>query len=235
MMKNIYSVWKMSKKELIVMLLTLIVCGIIGMGMMLLLYLADGEIPFFALGAMFMVVSWLLINLCLSLFSYQNIFDLIVSMGCRRKDFIISQIITVYINMLFELGVIGIIYLTEKMLYRFVYSVYGIEDFTSYILKPKMIWILFLLIPACRLLLGGLILKYKKKAFWILWAIWMVCSLSCGRFITYLVKHQQSWIVVGITNVMNMSIGVQMLFVLVLTSAMLTVTYFLSRKHAVFM
>ena len=102
MMKNIYSVWKMSKKELIVMLLTLIVCGIIGMGMMLLLYLADGEIPFFALGAMFMVELWLLINLCLSLFSYQNIFDLIVSMGCRRKDFIISQIITVYMLIIKE-------------------------------------------------------------------------------------------------------------------------------------
>ena len=156
-------------------------------------------------------------------------------MGCRRKDFIISQIITVYINMLFELGVIGFIYLIEKMLYRCVYSAYGIDDITSYIWKPQMIWMLFLLIPACRLLLGALILKYKKKAFWILWAIWMVCSLGCGRFITYLLENQQSWIVVVITNVMNMSIGVQMLFALVLTSAMLAVTYFLSRKHAVFM
>lgn len=235
MLKNICSVWKMNKKELVIMLLTLIVCGIIGMGMMLLLCFADGEIPFLALGAIFMVVLWLLINLCLSLFSYQNTFDLIVSMGCCRKDFIISQIITVYINMLFELGAIGFIYLIEKMLYRFVYSAYGSDDITSYILKPKMIWMLFLLIPACRLLLGGLILKYKKKAFWILWAIWMVCSLGCGRFITYLLENQQSWIMLGIINVMNMSTGVQMLFVLVLTSAMLAITYFLSRKHAVFM
>ena len=217
------------------MLLTLMVCGIIGMGMMLLLCLVEEEIPFLALGTIFAVVLWLLINLCLSLFSYQNTFDLIVSMGCRRKDFIISQIITVYINMLFELGVIGFIYLIEKMLYRCVYSAYGIDDITSYIWKPQMIWMLFLLIPACRLLLGALILKYKKKAFWILWAIWMVCSLGCGRFITYLLENQQSWIVVVITNVMNMSIGVQMLFALVLTSAMLAVTYFLSRKHAVFM
>ena len=217
------------------MLLILNVCGIIGMGLMPVLRYVDEEIPFLALGAILMVVLWLLINLCLSLFSYQNTFDLIVSMGCRRKDFIISQIITVYINMLFELGVIGFIYLIEKMLYRCVYSAYGIDDITSYLWKPKMIWILFMLIPACRLLLGALILKYKKKAFWILWAIWMVCSLGCGRFITYLLENQQSWIVVVITNVMNMSIGVQMLFALVLTSAMLAVTYFLSRKHAVFM
>ena len=217
------------------MLLILNVCGIIGMGLMPVLRYVDEEIPFLALGAILMVVLWLLINLCLSLFSYQNTFDLIVSMGCRRKDFIISQIITVYINMLFELGVIGFIYLIEKMLYRCVYSAYGIDDITSYIWKPQMIWMLFLLIPACRLLLGALILKYKKKAFWILWAIWMVCSLGCGRFITYLLENQQSWIVVVITNVMNMSIGVQMLFALVLTSAMLAVTYFLSRKHAVFM
>ena len=235
MLKNICSVWKMNKKELMIMLLILNVCGIIGMGLMPVLRYVDEEIPFLALGAILMVVLWLLINLCLSLFSYQNTFDLIVSMGCRRKDFIISQIITVYINMLFELGVIGFIYLIEKMLYRFVYSAYGIDDITSYLWKPKMIWILFMLIPACRLLLGALILKYKKKAFWILWAIWMVCSLGCGRFITYLLENQQSWIVVVITNVMNMSIGVQMLFALVLTSAMLAVTYFLSRKHAVFM
>ena len=235
MLKNICSVWKMNKKELMIMLLILNVCGIIGMGLMPVLRYVDEEIPFLALGAILMVVLWLLINLCLSLFSYQNTFDLIVSMGCRRKDFIISQIITVYINMLFELGVIGFIYLIEKMLYRFVYSAYGIDDITSYLWKPKMIWILFMLIPACRLLVGALILKYKKKAFWILWAIWMVCSLGCGRFITYLLENQQSWIVVVITNVMNMSIGVQMLFALVLTSAMLAVTYFLSRKHAVFM
>lgn len=235
MLKNICSVWKMNKKELMIMLLILNVCGIIGMGLMPVLRYVDEEIPFLALGAILMVVLWLLINLCLSLFSYQNTFDLIVSMGCRRKDFIISQIITVYINMLFELGVIGFIYLIEKMLYRCVYSAYGIDDITSYIWKPQMIWMLFLLIPACRLLLGALILKYKKKAFWILWAIWMVCSLGCGRFITYLLENQQSWIVVVITNVMNMSIGVQMLFALVLTSAMLAVTYFLSRKHAVFM
>lgn len=225
----------MNKKELMIMLLILNVCGIIGMGLMPVLRYVDEEIPFLALGAILMVVLWLLINLCLSLFSYQNTFDLIVSMGCRRKDFIISQIITVYINMLFELGVIGFIYLIEKMLYRCVYSAYGIDDITSYLWKPKMIWILFMLIPACRLLVGALILKYKKKAFWILWAIWMVCSLGCGRFITYLLENQQSWIVVVITNVMNMSIGVQMLFALVLTSAMLAVTYFLSRKHAVFM
>ena len=235
MLKNICSVWKMNKKELMIMLLILNVCGIIGMGLMPVLRYVDEEIPFLALGAILMVVLWLLINLCLSLFSYQNTFDLIVSMGCRRKDFIISQIITVYINMLFELGVIGFIYLIEKMLYRCVYSAYGIDDITSYIWKPQMIWMLFLLIPACRLLVGALILKYKKKAFWILWAIWMVCSLGCGRFITYLLENQQSWIVVVITNVMNMSIGVQMLFALVLTSAMLAVTYFLSRKHAVFM
>ena len=235
MLKNICSVWKMNKKELMIMLLILNVCGIIGMGLMPVLRYVDEEIPFLALGAILMVVLWLLINLCLSLFSYQNTFDLIVSMGCRRKDFIISQIITVYINMLFELGVIGFIYLIEKMLYRFVYSAYGIDDITSYLWKPKMIWILFMLIPACRLLVGALILKYKKKAFWILWAIWMVCSLGCGRFITYLLENQQSWIMLGIINVMNMSTGVQMLFVLVLTSAMLAITYFLSRKHAVFM
>ena len=235
MLKNICSVWKMNKKELMIMLLILNVCGIIGMGLMPVLRYVDEEIPFLALGAILMVELWLLINLCLSLFSYQNTFDLIVSMGCRRKDFIISQIITVYINMLFELGVIGFIYLIEKMLYRFVYSAYGIDDITSYLWKPKMIWILFMLIPACRLLVGALILKYKKKAFWILWAIWMVCSLGCGRFITYLLENQQSWIMVGITNVMNMSTGVQVFFVLMSTSVMLVVTYFLLRKHAVFM
>ena len=136
--------------------------------------------------------------------------------------------------MLLEFGMIGLIYMAERLVHRLVYTTYEIEDFTAYILNPKMLVMLFLLIPATRLLMGALILKYKKKAFWIIWAIWMFGSYGSGRIIHYLVEHPQNWVMVCITALRNTSVGTQLVLTLLLTVGMLIGTYLLTRKQAVY-
>lgn len=234
MVKNICNVWKTNKKELLVMLIVLSAGGISGMITSQIAIRVDAQMPFMALGAVIALFMWGLINFILGLFGYQNTFDLMVSMGCRRKDYILSQTISVYINMLLEFGMIGLIYMAERLVHRLVYTTYEIEDFTAYILNPKMLVMLFLLIPATRLLMGALILKYKKKAFWIIWAIWMFGSYGSGRIIHYLVEHPQNWVMVCITALRNTSVGTQLVLTLLLTVGMLIGTYLLTRKQAVY-
>lgn len=234
MIKNICNVWKMNKSELFIMLIVLLACGILGMFLIPILIHVDSETPFIALGSVFATVIWGLINYILGLVGYQNTFDLIVSMGCRRKDFIISQTVAVYLNMLLEFVMIILIYAVENLLHRIVYPTYQMEDITGYILNPKMMGTLFLVIPALRLLMGALILKYKKKAFWIMWAIWVIGSYGSGRIISYLAHHPQNWIMIVISSLSNMEASVQMLLVLLLTVGMLIGTCALIRKQAVY-
>lgn len=234
MLKNICNVWKTSKSEFGIMLIVLLASGVLGMFLMPILIYMDVEMPYIAFGTLIAVFLWLLINFILGLFGYQNNFDLIVSMGCRRKDFIISQIVVVYINLLLELGVVGLVYVLEKMLYQVVYSSYEMFDITVYILKPKIMLVLFLLIPAFRLLIGAFVLKYKKKAFWIIWAIWMLGSFGSGRLIPYLAHHPKNWLWQCVLSMINLPGSVQMLMVLLLTIVMLSGTYLLTRKQAVY-
>lgn len=234
MRRNIYSVWKTSKNEFLIMLIVLLVCGILGMVLAPILMHVDADMPFIAMGSFLAAVIWGLSNFILGLLGYQNTFDLIVSMGCRRKDFIISQTVVVYVNMLLEFMVVILVYGMEKLLHRLVYPVYEMEDITVYILTPKVMIMLILLIPALRLLMGALLIKYKKKAFWIIWTIWVFGSYGSGRIIHYLVDHPQNWVMVCITTLRNTSVGAQLVLTLLLTLGMLIGTYLLTRKQAVY-
>lgn len=234
MVKNIYSVWKINKNELFLMLGSLLVCGVLGMIVMTIVLHIDTEEPFITLGSLIAIVVWGMVNFILGLLGYQNTFDLIVSMGCRRKDFITSQIVVVYINMLLECGMLVLIYGIEKLLHRFVFSSHEMEMITTYILKPKILLMLLMIFPALRLLMGALLLRYKKKAFWIIWAIWVFGTYGSGRMISYLAHHPQNPIMAGITALGSMPDMLQMLLVVLITAGMLAGTYLFTRKQAVY-
>ena len=108
------------------------------------------------------------------------------------------------------------------------------EDITVYILTPKVMIMLILLIPALRLLMGALLIKYKKKAFWIIWAIWVFGSYGSGRIIPYLVHHPQNLFMLCITALGKIPDVVQIMMMVLLTGGMLVGTYLLTRKQGVF-
>ncbi len=113
-------------------------------------------------------------------------FNMEISMGCTRKEYFVSYYITSLVLEIFRMGMIILLNLAERRLQRLIYTNMESEvDFLPQILK----WGFIVVIALCFLsgFCGTLLLRYGKKAFWVLWCVWMFGCLVLPR-IPYIVE-----------------------------------------------
>lgn len=234
MLKNISNIWKLNLSELYMMLATIFGGGILVMIVMAIVLAADQESTVAAGGTFMALLLWAMVNVILGMMGSENNFNMIVSLGCRRKDYMISQMVTVYLNMLIEVAAVFVLYMIEKPMWKMIYPNREYEKLVEYAFEPKILLAIMLLIPAIRLFMGAAILKFGKIAYWFIWAVWMVCSFGGGKLVTYIAHHPQSWIFAAINNVKDMSAMVQMISICLITGVLLGLTYHFTKKQAVY-
>lgn len=234
MVKNAINVWKINIAELYTMLAVIGVSGISGMLILTMILAIDKETTTVAIGAFMAFLLWGLLNMIFGLFGYENDFNLLVALGCRRKDYIISKMIAVYMNMLVEAAVVLVIGMLDRVFIALFFADREYEKLVEYLLDYRIILGIILLIPAIRLCLGALLLRFQQKAFRIVWGLGIVIVYGSGRCVSAIAKHPHNWFMVLLQKLSNLSDIVQILAICILSGVMLAITYYLTKKQAVY-
>ncbi len=235
MIKNISNVWKLNVSELYMMLAVVFCSGIVGMFVVSIAFAADQEsTTVTAGGTFFALLIWAIVNAVLGITGYQNNFNLMVSLGCTRKDYMIAQIATVYLNMISEAVLIFLIYIIEKTMWRVIFPNKEYVKLVEYVFEHQILLAIILLVPAIRLFVGAAILRFGKIAYWLIWAVWMIGCWCSRMLVSYLAHHHESWLFVLVNNVKNMSDIMQMISICLITVVLLILTYHFTKKQAVY-
>ena len=156
----------------------LVMC-IMGMVFMVVMQRSDPDETYVALGTMFAMIGSAGVGTFIMLINLGVNFNTQISLGNRRTPFLISYYITWLLGFFVYFGMLLLISTGEDAVYTLLWSGIALEEE----LDMKGILLRFG-IPACFALpafgtfCGALLLRYKRKAFWILWVLWMFCAIG---------------------------------------------------------
>lgn len=103
-------------------------------------------------------------------------FKLQVGMGSTRKDFLVSSYIVGAVSSLVLVFFVAAASAVSQAAYSRIYGTKDILDVTPMVLKWGIPAAFSL--PAVSSMCGALILRFGKRAGWIIWAIWMIGCLG---------------------------------------------------------
>jgi hypothetical protein len=191
------------------------------------------DTDFFALAV---VVCGLFVTYLYAAFSYPVYFNMAIGMNAVRKKYIPVYYICSVLAIAIQYAFILILRLIEKVQFEFLYPEmeYGSVDkilFSKYVITAA------LFLSAVSLLSGALLLRFGKRAFWVIWAVYMVVCLAPAK-IGNMVENNPDGRFASVLNKfadLFESFGGGMIngLVLVLAVCCLIAVYFLSRRQAV--
>lgn len=169
----------------------LLVVWLIGFCMLHVIMADDGG-AYMALGTGMAGIIVGITSLLTGIFSVGIHFNVQVAMGCTRKNFFFSYyIVNCIMNLLLVLLLI-LLCITEIRFCKVIYP--GVEQEVN--LLP---WLIKAGIPAALAisaaggLCGALVLHFGKKAFWVLWFLWMFVFLGIPRITDAVEEAPQSF------------------------------------------
>lgn len=183
------------------------------------------------------IMAWCLfcfLAIGMGMFGMSVHFDWYVGFGRTRKSFFICDMATEFCWNLLSLMMIWGLSFLEGGILKLFYGSYQeeIKDLWG-IWFGCMIPILALLLVLIRELTGTLIMRFGNKAFWVMWAIWMIICLAPGKIasdkngaVEKMIERITAWIT-------GMSIAGWAIMGSVLVILMLAVSWMLMRKQMV--
>ena len=136
--------------------------------------LTDHEtVSYIALGTVMACIVAVFLGGAMIVSQFIIYFDAEVSMGCTRSRFMVSVCAVDFLFMILYVAAAALINFTENALDRILYPGMSCEiNLLPYFLKWGIPAAAFLCILC--IFMGVLILRYGKKAFWVLWILWML-------------------------------------------------------------
>lgn len=159
-----------------------VIMGVVGTVIMHCILAFDSEAKKIVTMGGIMATIGLVIWVLIATIQFQFDFNMAVSMGTTRMRFIMSYFIVIFIGNLISVALAAIISKLEEIWFLSQFPKYvGAENIYvfPYIIKYG--------VPAALLLtllggfLGALMLKFGKKAGWVLWCLWMFLCLGMPR------------------------------------------------------
>lgn len=202
MIKKIIKKWKLKLPELFWILGGAGGVGIFGIALIAIIVAVDGGRAYAVVGTFMAVIAGVMLFLLMGIFSFGQEFSLALSLGSTRKEFLITYAAESFLNIVLlavTVGVVGIIeFLTGKICYKQIPCSF---DFTPYMLDIRFLAGALFLLPALRILLGALILKFQKKALVAFWIVWMFGFAALPKYAVFLQKNPeniQAKVIVGL-------------------------------------
>lgn len=154
------------------------VMWVVGILFMFVIRRTDPEETYVALGTMFAIIGSAGVGILIILFNLGLNFNTQISLGNRRTPFLVSYYITWMLGFFVYFGILLLASTGEELLYASIWSGVAVEE-----LDMRGILLRFgipasFLLPALGIFCGTLILRYKRKAFWILWVLWMLGAVG---------------------------------------------------------
>lgn len=242
-MENLFrtfkQVFRIYKQDILSYILFPAVGAIIGIVIVYVIMAADGSGEDYGkLGTMFALLLGAIIIFFGEIFYFQQEFNMAISMGKTRKDFIPAKYILSFIKCALCLAVILFINRLEDFIYTAVYPNAVCELGFDMFLGNVGLCILFIVVlPVIILVLGGLYMKFANKVFWILYGIWMLACLFLPRMHDAIEKNPaslQAKIGLALINfISNISVMEATITFAICFVAGIIAVYFLFRKQRV--
>ena len=139
---------------------------------------ATKENSYATVGTMLAVIVFALMHLFGISFSFMGDFNMAVSMGVTRKSFVAGYVL---FNLL-EIAVLEVEIILfgmfEKFMLKTAFPQASMEIDLTTLFTWKYLLGVMVVLTVLEMLLGAVILRYGVKAFWVLWAIWMIVCLA---------------------------------------------------------
>lgn len=143
---------------------------------------SDGDYTVFRFGTVMAWIVFCFVSVMMGMFGMGNYFDWHVGLGRTRKSFFICDLITECCFNLVSLVVIGALCLVEGGILKAFYASYAEEGKTLW--GPWLFWIIpvfAIVLAVVREFTGSILMRFGKKAFWVMWALWMLICLVPGN------------------------------------------------------
>ena len=152
--------------------------AVLGMGMHLFIVKIDKTVnTYFALGTVFSGVLTAILGGIMIITQFGIYFHAEISLGCRRDYYLLSVYFFDLAALLGCLAAVILVNIAENALEAVMYPDLSCEiDFLPYLLKWGFPVILLLCVGG--IFCGALLLRFGKRAFWVLWTIWMAACIG---------------------------------------------------------
>lgn len=183
MVEAVKKQFSMQWKDWIFAYMTTILMGLFGWALMYFVTRGAPETNGFAgLGGILAAAGLAIYTAIMAIGQMWTGFNLAVSMNSTRKHFFVSYYLVIFAGAMIGLGMVGIIGWAEDCFYRGVYQ--GLSpavDFLPFLRNYGILTmvVLVMVLGFC----GTLLLRYGRKVFWVLWAVWMIVVLGLPRII----------------------------------------------------
>lgn len=128
-------------------------------------------------------------------------FNQTVGMSRTRKGFFIGYTISSFLNSCICGISLLIVSITEQWRLKTWWGAYPCETNFHALLTPSNFFLSILLFTAFQELIGYLILRFERKAFWVLWVFWMIGAIGIPRVMSDMEDHIDSPLAVFGTSV----------------------------------
>lgn len=185
MIKRIFDTWKLNISELYGILAVIFGAEIFGIIVVaIILHFDETATTCATLGTMMAVFAGALMNIVFGIVAFSYSFNTMVSWGSTRKEFLIVDSIIAYLNLAIEMVALLILYFLETMLYKILYADRECEDIIVFLADYRIILAIIFILPTIRMFCGALVLKFRKKASWFLWAMWIAVCVGLPNCIS---------------------------------------------------
>lgn len=129
-------------------------------------------------GTMLAFIAFAFMHLFGITFSFMGDFNMAISLGATRKSFVSGYVL---FNLL-EIAVLEVEIILfgmfEKFMLKTAFPQASMEIDLTTLFTWKYLLGAMVVFTVLEMLLGAVILRYGVKAFWVLWAIWMIVCLA---------------------------------------------------------
>lgn len=173
----------------------------------------------------------------IGIFQFPSQFNMAVGMGASRKAFVpCYYVVNIFIASV-QYGIIVVSHYIESAQIQWMYPMQEKEAGIEQFLFLDSVIPVILLLAAIQLVAGCCVLKFGKKAYWIIWAAWMVLCIVPGKLGDIVEKNPEGTLaeVIHTIGVFFQSIsafGLNLLL-LVMTAVCLVFSWLLARRQQV--
>lgn len=206
-------------KEMKMYLIMDAVVWIIGIVLLALVLKTDDEPTSFEIGTLLIVMVTALFTVFTGAFSFKEEFNKAVGMGVARRQFVPAYFATSIIFICIQYGIACLSHIFEVWEINTFWSSYEKETGVEAFMYSKYVIIIIVAAALIQLLGGSCMLKFGKKAYFVLAMGWMIFCLAQGQIgkaierndngvvsriinniCDFIVKYADSWmIVIGVT------------------------------------
>lgn len=160
------------------------VIGLIISGVMWKTGVMDEGFPF---GTLFMAVTFIMMILFASMMSFNQQFNIAVTMGCSRKRFLLAFFGTTVVFSVLELLIVWILYHLEMFGYRCLIPGQAASDVGASIgsvIDPKVVFTILVAAVVLKFVTGMATLRFGRTGFYVIWFGYMILSFGAGNIAT---------------------------------------------------